>query len=312
MFITYNDVNLSLTSIDRVQRDTILSDDGTTVLYVENTISVSCVYAPGIGVIPQIGGTSIGGYNQTNRGLRPGQNASGQTFVGQNQKAYPIVTSGSNPLTPTACTTQSPGSSGWSGPLTTDRELELRLRVPRKKLIVWAFDIDGNPKSWIESPINDNICDAKCGPLILGCHVKESPNANSFFVALDIRTWIPPTSVDANRPVLSHRWQMTHEEDEAHYLTRTITGEVVFNVGMLHTFENAADWFRSEMFHPIPIGFERRLGPITLSPDGTTLRYQYSDTDPKIIFDPGDTGATQISIVENAAYLTPARIINTA
>jgi len=321
MFITYNGINLSLTSLDNVDRETVFSDDGSTVLYTEITLSVSATYAPPIGGIPQVGGTSVGGTlrntpqspaiqppprnPQDVRGKNPGGMATGGSSL---QPQFPnLKTSGSNPSSPTSCSLPDPGSGGWKGPITTDRELELLLRTPRQKLIVWAFNENNQPVTWIESPRQQDTTDAKTGPVVLNCSVKGGPNGNSFFVALDIRTWLTPCEDASDRPLLSHRWSMTHTEDENHYLTRIVTGEAVFNLGVMHATEQSPDWFRKQLFHPIPLGFQRSLGPITISQDGTTLAYQYFDTDTTCVFDPSDTGAVHMDISESVKYHNPWR-----
>lgn len=335
MFLTYNGVSLNLTSIDRLDRTTVFSDDGTTVLYVEHTLSASCVYSPN----SLYGGTSVkntGTYHNPARvsavpasprdsgnvaGSDPGvpfvpkgkqqsrrRRRSGGIIESQQIPFTGLTGNGPNPFAPLTCT---PGAEAgaWLSPINTDRELELRLRVPRKKLYVWAFDTDGVPKIWIESPRNQNTVDAKVGPVVLGCNIHAGPNSNSFFVAIDIRTWLTPTNDDSDRAVLSHRWQMAHVEDENHYLSRVIKGQVVFNPGALEATKQDADWFRSQFFHPIPLGFQRHLGPVVLSPDGTTLNYEYTDTDVTCVFSPCDSGAARMEIVEHVTFNQPWRAL---
>lgn len=367
MFLTYNGINLSLVSIDRVNRDTILSEDGTTVEMVETTLSVSGIYHTPIGGVPNLGGTSVSGFRRnrarrttaspasrkTVRGADPATNAAGVTtrprtsgtagsankggtlepifspnpepsgtlqpvFVPQTPSnqvtTYPPLpnTSGPSPKTPTSCSRHlpDPGNGGWAGPINTDRELELYLRAPRRKLLVWAFDQSGAPIVWIESPRRNAPSDARTGPVVLNCSVRQGPNGNSFFVGFDIRTWLTPCEDGSDRPLLSHRWQMTHTEDENHYLTRVVRGTAVFDLGNLLEAGQNPDWFRKQLFHPIPFGFRRRLGPVTLSSDGAVLNYEYSDTDQTITFDPWDTGATQLEIHEKVHYYNPWRGIS--
>lgn len=377
MYLTYNGVNLALTAIDRVNRDTILSDDGTTVICVETTLSVSGVYYPPIGGVPNLGGTSISGFRrnrarttlqrsrarQSVRGndpasfsgvssvasaesptqfaqgsqtatsknnpfegtsgiLQPSFGSGGSQNGGTLQPIFndgptgiiqatflppPPVTSGANPNNPFSCALPSAGSDGWAGPIDTDRELELRLRAPRKKLLVWAFDKSGQPLVWIESPRRNAPSDVKAGPVVLNCSVKAAPNGNSFFVSFDVRTWLSPAEDGSDRPILSHRWQMTHTEDEDHYLTREIRGVAVFDLGNIREAHILPDDFRKQLFHPIPQGFRRTLGPITLSPDGGTLEYSYADTDQRVVFDAWNTGATQMKIQEYVQYNNPWR-----
>lgn len=349
MFITYNGINLSLTNIDNVQRDTILSDDGTTVLYTEVTIQASAIYHLPVGGLPNLGGTSVAGNNLRNApglvNVEPNNPPQRNGILGQDPSrggftvpspsapinpfpgmpggggnilqptlttptVTPPVTSGVSPNLPNYCGLPNPGPQGWRDPITTDRELELYLRVPRQKLLVWAFDANANPLIWIESPRAGMTSDAKTGPMVLGCHVRNGPNSSSFFVSLDIRTWLTPCEDGSDRPILSHRWLMVHNEDDNHFLTRTINGTVVFNPALLVANGMEADWFRKQFFHPIPLGFKRSIGPILLSEDGTTLKYQYSDTDQTIVFDPWNTDATQMEIIENINYNNPWRGIS--
>lgn len=342
MFVTYNGINLALTNLDNVQRDTIFSDDGTTVLYTEITLSLSAIYHVPLGNMPNLGGTSVGNPLRVIPGSPANTGYTTQLVTGgvdPNSGGYPIpkpsnpiinvpglpggggtlqptfapqvqigiTSSGQPPNNPLGCGLPDPGPLGWRGPIVTDRQLEVFLRVPRQKLIVWAFDTNGAPITWIESPRGGLPSDAKTGPVVLGCHVRGGPNSNSFFVNMDIRTWVTPCEDASDRVILSHRWRMTHNEDENHYLTRQIDGTVVFNSALLVKANMAPDWFRKQFFHPIPLGFQRSLGPIVLSEDGTTLKYSYSDTDTTIVFDPAATGATQMEIVEKISYTNPWR-----
>ena len=75
------------------------------------------------------------------------------------------------------------------------------------------------------------------------------------------------------------------------------------DASLLEAYELNPDWFRSQLFHPIPLGFRRHVPVVTLSPDGNTLKYTVTDTDTSVVFDAGDTGATQMDIVERVKYV---------
>jgi hypothetical protein len=101
---------------------------------------------------------------------------------------------------------------------------------------------------------------------------------------------------------------MDHVPDENHYLTRVIKGEVIFNAALMDNSPYTPDHFRNQFMHPIPLGFKRRGPTVTQSSDGFTIRYVIEDVNPTITFDPGDSGATNIEIVETIKYAQPQRI----
>jgi hypothetical protein len=91
---------------------------------------------------------------------------------------------------------------------------------------------------------------------------------------------------------------MSHSHDDNYYLTRTITGIIVFNGAVMRLQQINPDFVRAQFIHPVPIGFQRRAPEITQSSDGLTIRYTITDTDPTITFDPGNSGASNIQIIE--------------
>jgi hypothetical protein len=112
----------------------------------------------------------------------------------------------------------------------------------------------------------------------------------------------------SDRPILSHRWQMTQDRNEDDYLTRYINGEIHFNGAVLSRTGNQvrADWLLKQFFHPIPLGFRRYIGPAKRSPDGLVIQYAYADVDPQVTFDPLDSEATFMSVSENMIYTNHA------
>ncbi len=271
MHLDYNGVSLQLLTLDSVVRESVWTPDGVDLLYVKWKIGASCVYAAGATAL-QSTPSSDGSERSSFVGTDPSGVTPAQGYV-----TLPIV---------------------------TDRFLRQRLFQNRKPLSIWGWDSDGSRKNWIDSPVPPATCDANNGPKIHACNVVSATGAPSnFAVQLEIETCLPPCPTGSDRPLLSHRWQMRHTHDDDFYLTRIVTGQAIFHPGLMDKYQKNPDWFRRQLFHPIPLGFQRKLGPVDLSPDGCVLQYQYSDTDTAIIFDAADSGATRIQIKESAQYI---------
>lgn len=296
MILQYNGVTLELVALDRVERVNVYSSDGMDLLYVHWIIGASCVFSPGgqpVGVAATI--------------LSPNTNR--ETVAGF---APPLSWTGT--YTPPDTFFQEGNGDGITGyqATLTDVEVKTRLMIPRRKLIIGSLDDKGRLIVWLESPKTGLLCDMAGGPKPISVDViSVAGQGQTFGVHVQIETFQSPCTYQSDRALISHRWQMTHDHNEDNYLTRTIEGEAVFNLGVVASSIFQPDWIRGQLFHPIPLGFQRRLGPISLSPDGTTLKYTVSDVDTTILFDPGDSGATQMEIVENVAYSAPFRAMRT-
>lgn len=275
MVLEYNGVQLNLLTLDRVDREAVWSSDGMELLYVKWKISASCVYAPG-------------GY-QAGTALSFAPNfALAQTELGGNPPQVKL--NQESPVT---------------GPITTDIALRTYLFQNRRRLKIWGYDENGKEKVWIESPNPRMIGaegDAAGGPRIHACNIISNTGLpGNFVVQLEIETCLPPTV--SERPLLSHRWQMSAGYDEHHYLTRSTHGEAVFNLSSMEMMKHNPDWYRDFLFHPIPLGFRREIDSVTLSSDGAVLRYEYHDTDSTIIFNNQGTGATEMDIKETVTVM---------
>ncbi len=286
MFLEYNGVQLNLLTLDSVDRQAIWTSDKTDILYVRWLIGVSCVYA---------GGTHAAGtfLTQEPSGTSGPSSTSLDTFKG-------IGTSPSSPLPYQG----REGSQTWVNPLLTDLHLRKLLFRNRKKLRIWGYNPNntGNVEPWVESPVDPSTSDADNGPKVHACNIVSATGSpGSLGVQMEIETCLPPVWND--KPILGHRWQMTHGHDENNYLTRTVVGEAVFHPGLMDKFAQSPDWFRRQLFHPIPLGFRRKLGDISLSPDGCILKYEYSDTDPTIMFNDNGALAANIDIKETFQYI---------
>lgn len=296
MNFEYNGVELELLQLDRVDREAVYSTDGQDLLYIKWVIGATCVYAPG--------GYPVGTAASS---ISP---ATVRELTGKS--AQPRNLRGVNPTVPPF--SQTSNSAGqWRKPsydaFITDAELKARLYVPRRKLRLWVWDRAGNRAIWLESPKPGLICDLAGGPKPISVDVVSSTGeGQNFGVHMQIMTHLSPCPDGSDRLILSHRWEMDHSEDEDRYLTRTIRGEVVFNQALLESNNFNPDWLRNQFLHPIPLGMKRGPLDITRSSDGTTIRYVLSDIDTSITFDAGDSGATEIEIIENVSYTQPWNI----
>lgn len=292
MHLEYNDVHLELLEIEQMERHNVYDPSGTDLLYVRWVISASCVYSPS-GRWPV--GTAV-------TSLSPDTTAqvAGNTVRPQNRrvraeppKDYFLAQEENVKGTP----------NGYTA-LYTDVELRTRLSLPRRPLKIWAYDTTGKPAYLLICPKPGYVCDPNNGPKPLGPPdiVDVTGEGLTFGVHFQVECATLPNPDVNDQLILSHRWQMRHESDENHYLTRVVDGEVVFNASLLEAYDLNPDWFRSQLFHAIPLGFRRQVPVVTLSPDGNVLKYTITDVDTTITFDPGDTGATQIAISERVQY----------
>lgn len=320
MEIEYNGVKLEMAEMVECSRDAVYDESGTDLLYVKWRLGVVATLGSGgyppatavdwrsksavmTNVTPDLTGTSAT-VNRDGIIGRPRGNYSWHDIE------QPHNVNPGEPLNPA---------------FISDHEVRMRLMTPRRTLKVTAYNPNGTKFVWLESPrpLSNEAelrsrpaladpsqqrqgiqVDADNGPKPVKCDI-VSPigEGGTFGVHFVIETCVVPAPVQSERLVLSHRWQVTHSHDEDYYLTRVIHGTVRFNGSILQNGDQQPDWFRSQFFHPIPLGFRRQLPEVSLSEDGLVLRYTVVDTDPTITFDPGDSGATQITIAENLNYL---------
>lgn len=322
MQLKYNGVRFDLLTLDRVERNLVYSPDGTTVLWVAWNILASCIYAPAVvvdGNDLDVGGTSIS-RNQLDDTYQP----DGDYFLETSSALPPPLNDEHNDGSPPSSQNKVAGrnprfqthyQTGLGHPIFTDQEILNRLAVPRRPLVISAHmavsnsgDVDPTREAreviWLESPRNDLPCDANNGPIVKAVPVTSCQGqATSLAVQLEIETWVPPTEQD--RLILSHRWQMDMGRSPGDYLVRQVQGEVVFHAGMLRSRPLNPSWFLEQFLHPIPPGFKRTLGQISLSPGGTTLRYQYQDEDQTVVFSPGKSGCTEVEVIVQGGVTIP-------
>lgn len=297
MELEYNGVRMELLQLDRVERDAVYTEDGLDLLYIRWLIGATCIYGNA--------GRPVG------VAAKNLQSDTVQTVHGI-QTRVPSLLRGSEPFYPTFVQeTNTVGNTPGQNALFTDAELRTRLWTPRRKLTIGAYSTPDNTFNyWLQSPRPGFSVDLVGGPKPLAVDIISSQgDGNTFAVHFQIETCISPCQGAAEQLVLSHRWQMTHDHDDDGYLTRITEGVIVFNMQFVVANGINPDSFRQQFFHPIPLGFKRKLGPIVLSSDGTTIKYVLIDTDQTVVFDAGDSGATQMEIVENLQYMQPWRVI---
>lgn len=192
------------------------------------------------------------------------------------------------------------------GPIVTDVTLRDRLMTPRKPLRIYGPDWSGIEEfDLVSIPREGEECDAIGGPFCLQCDiVSQSPMG--FVVYLQYKFATLPCADAAQRLVLSHRYDAGDVPNDTGYAARKIEGEIVFNGAMIHTHNITPDAFRAQFFLPIPLGHQRKIDYVEAKGDGLTILYGYTDTDPTICFDPGDSGAQHLEISEKLGYYAPS------
>lgn len=289
----------------QMDRDAVWSEDGTDLIGVDLTLGLIMTAAPGgnpaldsvVGLSPDTT-AHLDGSDATARKL--GTNPRGENPGASVGFFAPVFeTAGAAPFPVRAV-------SERSGP-ETDAEVRNWLWRPRQKMILFAHDRQTGARiRWVESPRPGMPTDLANGPYPLSVDVLQaSGEPNSIAYRFVVQTRLSPCPTGADTLVLSHRWQMTHAHDDDHYLTRVIEGNVTFNGAVLRRLKMQPDWIRRQFVHPIPLGFKRKPPTVAQSSDGLTIRYRVEDVDPTIMFDSGDSGCTNIQIIEKVSFQNP-------
>ncbi len=296
MKIEYNGITMELVELHAYERQNIYTPDGADLLFVRHRLNMSCALAPGGNPY----GMATQGADAQDPRLSP--KARQRDVVGPKNGPPPLPV-----------VTQYRGRDVFGGDAAgvSDRLLSPLLLTPRRKLRVTAFKIDatGNPVEvvWLESPRPGQPCDSMSGPHPLGCTVAEATGdaPSSGLLNFQIETHLPLSEVEGARFIVSHRWTSAITHDEDYYATRIVSGEAVFDQGMVLQFKVPPAAFLNQLYHPIPLGFKRNLPHVELSSDGCKLTYEFTDTAVPCVFDAGETGATQCWIDEEWKYLSP-------
>lgn len=298
MKIEYNGVELALVEIHSYERQNIFSADHCDLLYVRHKVNLTAQVVSG----GNPHGLAAKTLRQGDTRIVDGVREAGE-FLGE-AKASLL-----NENVTALNTTANPDAGEFFA--ATDKLLVPTLLTPRRKLKMTAYrrDAAGNPQAFVflESPRPGLLVDSLNGPHPLGCTTTEMTGEApvSGVLNFQIETHLPPVDNDASRPIISHRWVTTIGHDEDYYATRQITGEAVFDTGLMQRFSESHDAFISQLYHPIPLGFRRNLPSVELSSDGSHLTYTITDTAVSCVFDAADSGATQMMIAENWKFTSP-------
>lgn len=307
MILQYGTVTLNVVALQRYERTAVYSQDGVDLLSIRHVLGATTEYSPGGAPrMPSVTALSLA----TQKRLL-GEPEIPPSFVGIDPSGLdnlPSLESDAPPPSEEHTGLVGPAAPGklHSGPQ-TDAELFLRLMQPRQKLILWAWDRQsGAAIRWLESPRAGFSVDAANGPFPQACDIiHASGEPNTIGVYWQVQTDLPPCPRGSDRFVLSHRWEMEHTYNDDFYLTRITRGTVVFHAGIRDRSGAQPDWFRNQFILTIPLGFKRKIDSIRQSSDGLTIWYQVSDTDQTVCFAPGDSGATQMQIIEQSGYTKP-------
>jgi hypothetical protein len=303
MELWYGSVALNVVDLVDYRRTNVYSPDGMDLIGVDHTIAVVGVLAPG----GRPAMNSVTALSPDTVARMTGDDDTASVLDRLPRGADPGATRGVLPEPP-----MEPERGGvplgeqFSGP-ESDLELHARLMTPRQKLILWAHArADGRAIRWLESPRVGFAADAAGGPFPLSCDVvAASGEPHSVGVLYQVQTRQTPCPTGSDRLILSHRWEVSHTHDADFYMTRVTRGEVVFHAGVRDLLGVVPDWFRGQFVHPIPLGYRRGIPELTQSSDGLTIRYTITDTNPKIVFAPGNSGATEIEILERFTRTVP-------
>jgi len=297
MKIEYNGIVMDMLELHSYERQNVYTPDGVDLLFVRHRLNMTCTLAPG--------GNPWGMAVRATKGderLTSPKRTSG--FVGE--KPSPQL------KTVQAFGTSAAQTGAEVAPV-TDRILTPLLLMPRKKLKITAYrpgKKETDPVQevvWLESPRPGLVCDSMNGPHPLGCTLTEPTGDAPVSAALNfqIETHLPPVDVDEARALISHRWTTTLAHDEDYYATRIVNGEAVFDASLLQLEGRPPSDFLNQLYHPIPLGYQRGLPEVSLSSDGSKLEYSFTDTAVPCVFDAGETGATQCWIEEEWKYVSP-------
>lgn len=313
MDVEYNDVKLTMGEIQSIHRTAVWDDTHTHLLYIKWELGIVAMYSPH-GYPPGVSALTLRrthffelpppatGFLARLAGIAP---KIVKLFRGKN--AAPTVV---NLREPSEAVAADPIGTAGFGAILTDNTIRNRLLTPRKTLRISGFDSRRVPAAvdLLVSPKPGYVCDPVNGPHPIACDILNGTDGG-FAVFFQIETATLPCDDDSDRLILSHVWRMTHTHSQDQYLVRVVEGELTLNGSMIHTYHANADQFRRQFFHPIPLGCERVVPFVSPSSDGLTYHYRYEDHDKSIVFDPGHSGATNMEIIEKAAYVQPWRVL---
>lgn len=152
------------------------------------------------------------------------------------------------------------------------------LKEPRGVL---EYNLDG--VTMLRSPRENVQCDATGGPHVRDLRVTEVVGDKSLIVYFRVET----CRDNLTNVFLSNRWTASCDTDVNGFSTRNVRGRAVVNLGELYRLRAAAgagqgnavsvDSFRSGLLLVPPSNHHREHVHVTISADGATLDYSYTD-----------------------------------
>lgn len=212
--------------------------------------------------------------------------------------------------------TAGPVATPGTMPPITDISIRNTLMQPGG-VLVWDDEsppVGGGPVTILRVPAANGTGDVKGGPYPRGCHVAQIAGTKTWWVVFLIETFVnEQTAANManvyNRPsniVLSHRWDITADYNQDHFATRIVRGEVVFRLDLLTRNNVSPDQFRDILFHPVPANFQRSNIRVMPSSDGTTYKYEFTDTEQPLNYSLGPN-ITRIEATETDMTFVPSQ-----
>lgn len=119
--------------------------------------------------------------------------------------------------------------------------------------------------------------------------------------------------VQPSRALVSNRFHQTETVDDHGFTSLTTEGTALFRTDLLYTGpDNSAnpDALRGVIFMPIPQGFVRKVDYVQGIPDGTGIRYGYTDRQVPVNFVAGPyCRAAEITVVHRQAIVSDMDIL---
>lgn len=257
MDLSYNSVNLRIMQTNIIHRMHEYTDDGMTYLYTRWMIDVYAVV---------------------------------------NKAATSYAKDGAGVLS----NTRNPkGDDASNNPVTIDKAIRSALRTPRKSLIM---KLDHARDISLIIFDEKEPCDVKGGPFPRLYDAIRCNGNKTFIVHFAVETFVRESEMDGGpedpihrNPLISHRWTMTEDTNQDHFLARIVRGKAVFRLDYLmgNKKPQTPDQYRKELFHSIPPGWRRTNIKVTPSSDGSSLDYSFTD-----IYDPAKWGNLAITRLE--------------
>jgi hypothetical protein len=173
------------------------------------------------------------------------------------------------------------------------------LEQPRAQLLITNVGDTNDPLiTVVESPASGFSVDCNNGPKPGLVRVSNFHGARTWYIHWTCETWIHecPDEDSIDGPILSNRYSQEDQIDEQWLSTRVTTGVTVFRTDILYDAGQTADDFRSLVIPPTPRGFQRKRINVTIVPNLNALHW--SVTDQEMMYDKGDTQATNTFITE--------------